>query len=61
MIGIGIKLFLALAFIFCINVGWGICKLSNVEADKDKKGTLGLGMLLCFVLGGLALYKLILL
>lgn len=60
-----LKVFLAVAALCCANIGWGLCKLSNEESDKrdqqdkGKKGILAMGMLLCWILGGIALYKLI--
>lgn len=54
-----IKVLLLIFTLVSLNTGWGLCKLSNEEKDKGKKGTLALGMVLCFVLAGILMYKLV--
>ncbi len=58
-----LKIVLLLATLISLNIGWGLCKLSNEENDKGrnqdtgKKGTLAMGMFLCFILAGIFIYK----
>lgn len=54
-----IKVLLLIFTLVSLNTGWGLCKLSNEEKDKGKKGILALDMVLCFVLAGILMYKLV--
>lgn len=60
-----IKILLLILTLVSLNTGWGLCKLSNAEndkgsnQDKGKKGTLALGMLFCFILAGIFIYKIV--
>ncbi|GKH50350.1 hypothetical protein CE91St46_14610 [Eubacteriales bacterium] len=60
-----IKVLLLIFTLVSLNTGWGLCKLSNEEndkrsnQDKGKKGTLAMGMLLCWVLSGIMIYKMV--
>ena len=59
------KVCLLVAILITLSTGWGLCKLANEErdkgsnGDKDKKGTLGLGMLICFVAAGFMVYQMV--
>lgn len=60
-----IKVLLLIFTLVSLNTGWGLCKLSNEEndkrdnQDKGKKGTLAMGMLFCWVLTGIMIYKMV--
>ena len=60
-----VKVLLLIFTLVSLNTGWGLCKLSNEEndnkdnQDKGKKGTLAMGMLLCWVLTGIMIYKIV--
>lgn len=60
-----IRVFLLIVLLVSLNTGWGLCKLSNEEndkrdnQDKGKKGTLAMGMLFCWILTGIMIYKMV--